>query len=138
MSTSPSSPPAAQLRTSATLVALALCALAAPATAQQPAPMPTPAVHSPEMSGGPLLAEQASYDVTYYDLALAINPADSTISGAVTIYANVVHPMDRLVLDLDTVFTVSAITRVGELAGPLPFERRGGRLWITAPAIRGC
>ena len=123
----------------AMLAILALLCIAAEGNAQQPTPAPEPArpaLHPPEMSGGPLLAEQASYDVTYYDLALAINPADSTITGAVTIHANVVHPMDRLVLDLDTVFTVSAITRVGELAGPLPFERRGGRLWITVPTLQ--
>jgi aminopeptidase N len=110
-------------------------------TAQQPTPaaLPEPpALHPPEISGGPLLPEQASYDVTYYDLSLRIDPADSTIGGAVTVYADVVHPMDRFVLDLDTVFTVSAITRVGEMGGasPLPFERRGGRLWITVPTLQ--
>ena len=37
----------------------------------------------PYVSGGPLSQEQASYDVSFYDLNLRIDPADSTIAGAV-------------------------------------------------------
>jgi aminopeptidase N len=115
-----------------------LSLVTSPAFAQQPARTDAELapVHPPEISGGPLLAEQASYDVRFYDLALRINPADSTIAGALTVYASVVQPLSRLVLDLDTVFTVSAITRVGAQPEPLTFERRGGRLWITVPTLQ--
>ncbi|MCK5446808.1 MAG: hypothetical protein KAJ43_01640, partial [Gemmatimonadetes bacterium] len=36
----------------------------------------------PYDSGGPLIVEQAAYDVTYYDLALTVDPTDSTIVGS--------------------------------------------------------
>jgi aminopeptidase N len=114
------------------------------AAAQQPAPQPGPAPQLPsqpiEVSGGPLLPEQAAYDVTFYDLTLRVNPADSTVAGALAVYARVVIPMGRLVLDLDTVFVVTAITALPPAGGgtaasgvALTFERRGGRLWITLP-----
>jgi aminopeptidase N len=114
----------------ATTVATALLA-------QQPVAPPQPAYQAPaqpiEASGGPLLLEQAAYDVTFYDLTLRVNVADSTIAGALAVYARVVIPMNRLVLDLDTVFTVTAIAIPGGAA--LPFERRVGRLWITLPRM---
>lgn len=102
----------------------ALLLAAGIASAQQPI----------EASGGPLLPEQAAYDVTFYDLALRVNPADSTIRGALTVVARVVLPLNRLVLDLDTVLTV---TRVTAAAGDPPpaWERRGGRLWIALPRM---
>jgi aminopeptidase N len=125
-------------------VALAALLIASVAAAQQPpapaAPAP-PAIQPIEVSGGPLLPEQAAYDVTFYDLALRVDPADSTIAGALTVYARVVIPMSRLVLDLDTVFTVTGITDLPP-SGPVPataeetplaWDRRGGRLWIVLP-----
>ena len=132
-------------RTPRLLAALSVALLSAsPLAAQQPAPQPAPpqAVQPIEVSGGPLLPEQAAYDVTFYDLALHVNPADSTIAGALAVYARVVIPMGRLVLDLDTTMTVSAVTSLADRAAgaapgggaaALPFERRGGRLWITLP-----
>ena len=136
MTKHPSSNSPGDLRLVALLITLGLCSITVPAFGQEPAAPPPPVLHPPNVSGGPLLLEQASYDVTFYDLALRIDPADSTIRGSVTVYADVVQPMDHLVLDLDTVFTVTTIARAGERAGPLPFERRGGRLWITVPTLQ--
>jgi aminopeptidase N len=92
------------------------------------------AQHPPNASGGPLLGEQASYDVRFYDLSIAVRPSDSSIGGTLTIHADVVHPMDWLVLDLDTTFTVGSTRLIG-FGGewPLEFERRGGRIWIALP-----
>ncbi len=105
------------------------------AMAQQPAPPGAPlaaAAQPIEASGGPLLPEQAAYDVTFYDLALRVHPADSSIAGALTVFADVVIPLRHLVLDLDTVFTVTSVTAAtGD--PPLAWERRGGRLWLTLP-----
>jgi aminopeptidase N len=118
-----------------TLSALVLgaCARHAQPPARQPAPQPAPAAQRIEVSGGPLLPEQAAYDVTFYDLALRVTPSDSSIAGALAVYARVVLPLRVLVLDLDTTMTVTAITTVGDRPETLPFERRGGRLWITLP-----
>jgi len=116
------------------LALLAIVPLAPPIAAQQRDPQPAPeaAAQPIEVSGGPLLPEQAAYDVTFYDLALSVNPADSTIAGALAVHARVVIPLGRLVLDLDTTMTVTAVTIPGDTAS-LTFERRGGRLWIVLP-----
>ena len=92
------------------------------------------AQHAPNASGGPLLAEQASYNVTFYDLSISVRPADRSIGGTLTVHADVVHPMDWLVLDLDTTFTVGSTKLIGFAEEwPLEFERRGGRIWIALP-----
>jgi aminopeptidase N len=78
-------------------------------------------------SGGHLMPEQAAYDVRYYDLALRVSPADSSIAGSLTVVAEIVNPTEWLVLDLDTTFTVSAAR--GTDRSPLRFERRVGKIW---------
>jgi hypothetical protein len=85
-------------------------------------------------SGGPLLAEQAAYDVTFYELSLRVDPAERSIAGAVTTVAEVVAPMRHLVLDLDTLLTVAAVHEA-VADRPLGWERRGGRLWIELGAV---
>ena len=87
----------------------------------------------PTESGGPLMPEQAAYDVTFYDLDLTVDPSDSSIGGTVTVYAAIIHPIEWFVLDLDTVFTVTVIA--GGTAGgsdhPLRFDHRGPKIWIS-------
>ncbi len=84
----------------------------------------------PRMSGGPLPPEQAAYDVRFYDLAVAVTPDDSSITGAIVVHADVVSPLEVMVLDLDTVFRVAETSLEGV---GLRHERRGGQLWITLP-----
>jgi len=89
-------------------------------------------------SGGPLLPQQAFYDVKFYDIAVKVNPADSTIIGDVSIYANIVQPLDWFVLDLDTVYNITSLTtkdREGDFYSPR-FERRLGKIWINMSGIR--
>lgn len=82
-------------------------------------------------SGGPILPEQAAYDVTHYELNLVVDPALRRISGHATTTAEVTAPLGTFVLDLDTLLTVSAIREVrSEGLRDLSWERRGGRLWI--------
>ncbi|BBM72085.1 M1 family metallopeptidase [Rhodothermus marinus] len=82
-------------------------------------------------SGGPLLPEQAAYDVTFYELALRVEPDARRIDGTLTVQARVVHPLIWFVLDLDTVLTVRRIEE--QVAGrwvPRTFEHRpDGRIW---------
>lgn len=87
----------------------------------------------PTASGGPMMPEQAAYDVTYYDLDLTVDPADSSIAGTVTTHATIVHPIEWFVLDLDTMFTVASVTggSAGGVSDLLAFERRGGRIWVA-------
>ena len=110
---------------STAILALAMIALASP---------PVWGQADPYDSGGPLMPEQAAYDVTYYELELEVAPVDSTISGAVTVHARVGSPMEWLVLDLVPELEVGA-TRLlqGSSATDLPLERRGGKLWLALP-----
>jgi len=92
----------------------------------------------PSDSGGPLLAEQAAYDVKHYDLALRVNPAEQSITGTLEARALIVHPTAWFVLDLDEPLLVSAVAAVDEQGKeqPLSFERRGGRLWVAFSLTR--
>ena len=84
----------------------------------------------PTSSGGPLMPEQAAYDVTFYDLSLRVHPAEQTIDGTLTVHARIVQPIDVFVLDLDTLLSVRRIERIvpSGPAAPLSFERVGGKL----------
>lgn len=92
----------------------------------------------PTDSGGPLMPEQAAYDVTAYDLALKVNPDDKSINGTLTVSARIVHPTAWFVLDLDDPLKVESIyTPQGNGKGEaLPFERRGGKIWIEFPMTK--
>lgn len=85
----------------------------------------------PTDSGGPLMPEQAAYDVKHYDLAVKVDVPNESISGVLTATAKVVSPLSQFVLDLDYPFTVSAVSMVGKKKiTPLKFERREGQIWI--------
>jgi aminopeptidase N len=60
-------------------------------------------------SGGPLSPEQASYDVIFYDLDLTIDPTTKSINGSLLCRAEILNPINTLVLDLDDPFTVDSI-----------------------------
>ena len=89
-------------------------------------------------SGGPLMPEQAAYDVKEYDLTLTVNPQDSSIQGALQTKALIVHPAYWFVLDLDTFFTVESVVelREGDMAFPRKFHRETGKLWIDLTSTR--
>lgn len=98
-------------------------------------------------SGGPLIPEQASYNVTFYELDVEIFPETRRIEGVLTAIVDVVHPMSWLVLDLDTVFTIhktgvlkafvggnspekSKLRQQDIFATVSVHHRDGGRIWI--------
>lgn len=89
-------------------------------------------------SGGALMPEQAAYNVSFYDLDLRVQPADSSISGILTAHAQVVSPMAYFVLDLDPILAISAITsaETGSEGEALPFERDGGKVWVKLPYMK--
>ena len=100
----------------------------------QLAPRPDPKRWS---SGGALTAEQAAYDVQFYQLHFAVDPADSSVAGDATVHARVLAPLDWIVLDLDSAWRVRAVSdRDGS---PLLFEHRELTLWIrpAAPLTSG-
>jgi aminopeptidase N len=83
-------------------------------------------------SGGPLSYEQAAYDVTYYDLDVAVHPEDSTIAGRLQVNALVHQPIRYFILDLDTCLYVERVLLLperGDTEG-LPFSHTGGQIRI--------
>jgi aminopeptidase N len=92
----------------------------------------------PTGSGGPLMPEQAAYDVKSYDLKLKVNPDEQTIKGVLTVQAMIVSPINWFVLDLDAPLAVDAVNSISAIgrSEPLRFERRGGQLWIAFPMTR--
>jgi aminopeptidase N len=80
----------------------------------------------PTVSGGPLMPEQAAYNVTFYELSLDVDPEQRAINGSLTVNAQIVQPVEWFVLDLDTAFTITEI-KTGDQ--PMRFERRGGQIW---------
>ena len=80
------------------------------------------------------MPEQATYDVKSYDLDLRVNPGDQSIKGALTAYAQIVHPTNWFVLDLDPPLTVDSVALIDPARNtqqPLKFERRESKLWIA-------
>ncbi len=88
-------------------------------------------------SGGPLMPEQASYDVQHYDLSLQIFPDQKAIDGKVIVTANIVQPMHWLVLDLDPKLEIKGVKEwKGERAKDRSFHRKKGKVWIDLKNTR--
>ena len=85
----------------------------------------------PTDTGGPLMFEQAVYDVQNYDISLKVDPASKTISGTTVMTARTVIPTNVIVLDLDTPYTINKI--VDGTGKGLKYERREGKIWIWFP-----
>lgn len=84
----------------------------------------------PTATGGPLMFEQAVYDVQSYDVSLNVDPKTKSISGTTVVTAKAVIPTNVIVLDLDTPYTISKVT---DGTNDLKYERREGKIWIWFP-----
>lgn len=89
----------------------------------------------PTKTGGPLMFEQAVYDVTSYDISLRVDPAQKWIGGSSTMTAKVVIPTNVIVLDLDTPYEVTAVQQPGSVRD-LKWERREGQIWVWYPMTK--
>jgi Aminopeptidase N len=84
----------------------------------------------PTETGGPLMLEQAAYDVQSYDVSLNVDPKTKSISGTTVMTAKTVIPTDVIVLDLDTPYIISKVT---DGTTDLKYKRKGGKIWIWFP-----
>ena len=88
-------------------------------------------------SGGPLLPEQAAYDVTYYDLDLEVQPEARRIDGVLTAHARAVDSLDVFVLNLDRRLAVEQVRLIDarNRRTRLKVDRRANdnQLWIDLP-----
>jgi len=102
--------------------------------AQEAAPEPGLEWRDPYDSGGPLLREEAAYDVTYYDLAISVHPEDSTLAGRLSLAAHVVIPTDVVAFDLDTLLSIESVTlKDADTEPALAFRRSGSRVFVALP-----
>ncbi|MGD9588594.1 MAG: M1 family metallopeptidase [Pyrinomonadaceae bacterium] len=86
----------------------------------------------PTETGGPLLPEQAAFDVQSYDVALKVDPKSKTISGTTVMIAKVVNATDTILLHLDTPYKVDRIyTQSADVQQGLRYEHTNGKLRIT-------
>ncbi|MCX6142274.1 MAG: M1 family aminopeptidase [Ignavibacteriales bacterium] len=88
-------------------------------------------------SGGPLLREQAAYDVLFYRLKFTIDTAAKSITGGTFVRALATDTLSTFVLDLSSTFTVQSVIWKGQRQynTPLLFNRPTGRLWIALPYV---
>lgn len=86
----------------------------------------------PYDSGGALSPEQATFDVTYYDLSVRVDPSDSSIVGTLAADLLFVHPSSVATLDLDPILEITGVELSDENgSSPADFERDGGRVRIS-------
>ena len=87
----------------------------------------------PTDTGGPLMFEQAVFDVQSYDVTVRTDPRIRSITGTTVMVAKTVIPTNVIVLDLDTPYTINSLTESGRNAR---YERREGKIWIWFPMTK--
>lgn len=86
------------------------------------------------VSGGPLAADQACYDVLRYSLRLAVAPATERIDGVLTMRARRIAAGERIALDLDPALALGAVRVDGR---EVAVARDGGRFTVPVDAAVG-
>ena len=86
-------------------------------------------------TGGPLLPEQAAYDVQYYNINLDINPGKKSIAGWVGVRARVNNSISFFVLNLDDRYDITSIKLHSDNNETyvLPFQHNNGKVIIELP-----
>jgi aminopeptidase N len=85
-------------------------------------------------SGGPVIEEQAAYDVTHYDIKMEIFPDKRFIKGTNTISVIVTNRFNSFVFDLDTFLTVKNVFLEKETTKvPLMAKWQKGKYWCKLP-----
>ncbi|MEO5858256.1 MAG: M1 family metallopeptidase [Pyrinomonadaceae bacterium] len=88
----------------------------------------------PTETGGPLIPEQAAFDVQTYDVSIKVNPATKSITGTTVMTARIVNPTDTIILNLDTPYKIDRVFgEGGNKQVGLKYERDGGKIRITFP-----
>ena len=80
---------------------------------------------------GSITPQRAWWDVAFYDLHVAINPADSSIRGYNGITYRVLHPAQEMQIDLMTPLEVDSMVQDGK---PLTYRRDGNAFFVTLTA----
>jgi aminopeptidase N len=112
--------------------ALSLTALAAAKTAlAQPAASASTAFTL--TTGTPRTPEQLAMRFDKADLAFKVMPDTKTIDAVATLDFTATAPLDRLVVEFDTVFAVSSVSVDGQTLDAAQWTNPDGRMTITLP-----
>ncbi|MFH0988730.1 MAG: M1 family aminopeptidase [bacterium] len=86
-------------------------------------------------SGGPIVPEQAAYDVTFYRLNITIDTTSRSIRGSVLVRATTLQAISIFLLDLHPNFTVDSVIwrKLSAQDERLPFTRPTNRISIAFP-----
>ncbi|WP_426042875.1 M1 family metallopeptidase [Brevundimonas sp. TWP2-3-4b1] len=103
--------------------------LAGPALAQDPAPRESTAFTL--MTDQPRTPEQTAVRIDLVDLAIKVLPADRAIDATATLTLTATAPVARLVVELDTVFDVSAVSVDGQAVSD--WSNPEGRMTVPLP-----
>ena len=87
----------------------------------------------PTETGGPLMFEQAVYDVQSYEVGIYVFPKTKSIAGVTTMVARTVIPTNVIVLDLDTPYEIESLLESDKAA---KWERKGNKIWIWFPQTK--
>ena len=88
----------------------------------------------PTETGGPLMFEQAVFDVLNYDITLDADPKTRSITGTTVMTARTVIPTNVIVLNLDMPYTISKVTEGGK---DVKFSHdKNGKIWIWFPMTK--
>lgn len=93
----------------------------------------------PTETGGPLLAEQAVFDVLTYDVSLRIDPKNKWITGTTVMTAKMVKPASEIILHLDGAMKIDRIfgeSSERDRQGGLRYEHKDGKIRITFPTAK--
>jgi aminopeptidase N len=85
-------------------------------------------------TGTPRTPEQLAMRFDKADLAFKVMPATKTIDAVASLDFTATAPLDRLVLELDTVFAISSVSIDGQALGVDQWTNPDGRMTITLPA----
>lgn len=91
----------------------------------------------PTETGGPLLPEQAAFDVQTYDVSITADPRTKWIKGTTVMTAKVVNPTDTIILHLDTPYKIDRVFgQGGNRQVGLKYEHVDGKIKITFPQAK--
>jgi aminopeptidase N len=109
---------------------VALCTLVLGLAAASPASaQPTRTyTRADSLRGSTVSPARTWWDVTYYDLRVSVNPADSTIKGHNTIAYRVLEPGQEMQIDLQEPLQIDSIIQGGTA---LSFRRDGNAFFVT-------
>ncbi|MEW5930227.1 MAG: M1 family metallopeptidase [Gemmatimonadota bacterium] len=107
------------------LTALVLAGSATTATAQD-----APRFTRADTLRGSITPQRAWWDVTFYDLHVRVNPADSSIAGRNGITYRVLRPAQEMQIDLQEPLRVDSMVQDGRR---LAYRREGSAFFVTLP-----